>query len=53
MDEDQQSAYHEKYLAQYAVLEANTKVNGRGQISHRFSSKTPEPIWIEDTVSNK
>jgi len=31
-------------VAQYAVLEANAKVNGRGQFSHPLPSKTPEPI---------
>ena len=31
-------------VAQYAVLEANAKVNGRGQFSHPHPSKTPEPI---------
>jgi len=30
-------------VAQYAVLEANAKVNGRGQISHPH---TPKPIWM-------
>ena len=33
-------------VAQYAVLEANAKVNGRGQISHPRHSHTPGPISI-------
>ena len=33
-------------VARYAVLEANAKVSGRGQISHRHSTHTPEPILM-------
>ena len=28
------------------MLEANAKVNERGQISHPHPTKTPEPIWM-------
>jgi len=31
-------------VAQYAVLEANAKVNGRGPLSHPYPSETPQPI---------
>jgi len=31
-------------VAQYAVLEANAKVNKRGQFSHPHPSKAPQPI---------
>ena len=31
-------------VAQYAVLEANAKVNGRGPFSHPRPSETPQPI---------
>ena len=31
-------------VAQYAVLEANAKVNGRGPFSHPHPSETPQPI---------
>ena len=31
-------------IAQYAVLEANAKVNGRGPFSHPHPSETPQPI---------
>jgi len=31
-------------VALYAVLEANTKVNGRGPFSHPNPSETPQPI---------
>jgi len=33
-------------VAQYAVLEANDKVNGRGPFSHPHPSVTPQPISI-------
>jgi len=33
-------------VAQYAVLEANGKVNGIGEISHPSSSQTLGPIWM-------
>jgi len=31
-------------VAQYAVLKANAKVNGRGPFSHPHASETPQPI---------
>ena len=31
-------------VAQYAVLEANANVNGRGPFSHHHPSETPQPI---------
>ena len=31
-------------VAQYAVLEANAEVNGRGPFSHPNTSETPQPI---------
>jgi len=31
-------------IAQYAVLEANAKVNGRGPFSQPHPSETPQPI---------
>ena len=31
-------------VAQYAVLEANAKVSGRGPFSHPHPSETPQPI---------
>jgi len=31
-------------VAQYAMLEANAKVNGRGSFSHPHPSKTPQLI---------
>ena len=31
-------------VAQYAALEANAKVNGRGPFSHPHPSETPQPI---------
>ena len=35
------------YHAQYAVLEANAKVNGRGQILHPPpQKKSPEQTWM-------
>jgi len=43
-------AYLQRYfsrvcaVAQYAVLEANAKVNGRGPFSHLHPSETPQPI---------
>jgi len=33
-------------VAQYAVLEANGKVNGIGEISHPSPSATLRPIWM-------
>jgi len=33
-------------VVQYAVLEANAKVNGRGPFSHRHPSETPQPILM-------
>ena len=33
-------------VAQYAVLEANGKVNGIGEISHPSPSQTLGPIWM-------
>jgi len=33
-------------VAQYAVLEANGKVNGIGEISHPSPSPTLRPIWM-------
>jgi len=33
-------------VAQYAVLEANGKVNGIGEISNPFPSQTLGPIWM-------
>ena len=40
----EQPVSRECAVAQYAVLEANVKVNGRGQFSHSNSSETPQPI---------
>jgi len=33
-------------VAQYVVLEGNANVNGIGEISHRYPSKTLGPIWV-------
>ena len=37
-------------VAQYAVLEANAKVNGRGPFSHPYPSETPQPISMSRQI---
>ena len=37
-------------VAQYAVLEANAKVNGRGPFSHLYPSETPQPISMSRQI---
>jgi len=37
-------------VAQYAVLEASAKVNGRGPFSHPYPSETPQPISMSRQI---
>ena len=34
-------------VAQYALLEANGKVNGIGEISNPYPSQTLPPVWMQ------